>query len=36
LADFSFLRRSALVPGLLAALAVGLAMYYYFVGEAAT
>jgi hypothetical protein len=36
LADFSFLRRSALVPGLLAALAVGLAIYYYFTGEAAT
>jgi hypothetical protein len=36
LANFSFLRRSALVPGLLAALAVGLAMYYYFTGEAAT
>ncbi len=30
------LRRSALVPGLLAALAVGLAIYYYFAGEAAT
>ena len=30
------MRRSALVPGLLAALAVGLAMYYYFAGEAAT
>ncbi|MBJ6145222.1 tetratricopeptide repeat protein [Hymenobacter sp. BT559] len=36
MADFSFVRRSALVPGLLAALAVGLAIYYYFTGEAAT
>ncbi|TVT41884.1 hypothetical protein FNT36_10715 [Hymenobacter setariae] len=36
MADFSFVRRSALVPGLLAALAVGLAIYYYFTGETAT
>jgi hypothetical protein len=36
LADFSLLRRSALGPGLLAVLAVGLAIYYYFTGEAAT
>jgi hypothetical protein len=36
LADFSLLRRSGLGPGLLAALAVGLAIYYYFTGEAAT
>ncbi|MGI4867369.1 MAG: hypothetical protein ACRYFZ_25850 [Janthinobacterium lividum] len=36
LADFSFWRRSAALPVLLAVLAVGLAAYYYFVGEAAT
>jgi hypothetical protein len=36
LPDFSFLRRAALLPILLAALAVGLAVYYYFAGEAAT
>ncbi|RYY20299.1 MAG: hypothetical protein EOO36_03670 [Cytophagaceae bacterium] len=34
--DFSFLRRAALLPILLAALAVGLAVYYYLGGEAAT
>ena len=36
LADFSFLRRVAVWPVLLAALGVGLAVYYYFAGEAAT
>ena len=36
MADFSFLRRSAGLPVLLAALGVGLAVYYYFAGEAAT
>jgi hypothetical protein len=36
LADFSFWRRSAALPVLLAALAVGLAVYYYFAGEEAT
>jgi hypothetical protein len=36
LADFSFWRRTAALPVLLAVLAVGLAVYYYFAGEAAT
>ncbi len=36
MADFSFLRRTAILPVLLAVLGVGLAVYYYFVGEAAT
>jgi hypothetical protein len=36
LPDFSFLRRSATLPVLLAVLAIGLAGYYYFTGEAAT
>jgi hypothetical protein len=36
LADFSFWRRSAALPVLLAVLAVGLAVYYYVAGEAAT
>jgi hypothetical protein len=36
LPDFSFLRRSAGLPLLLAVLALGLAVYYYFAGEATT
>ncbi|RZK62837.1 MAG: hypothetical protein EOO59_01500, partial [Hymenobacter sp.] len=36
MADFSFWRRSAAWPVLLALLAIGLAGYYYFTGEAAT
>ena len=36
LPDFSFLRRSAALPVLLAVVALGLASYYYFAGEAAT
>jgi hypothetical protein len=36
LADFSFWRRSAALPVLLALLAVGLAVYYYFAGEGTT